>query len=145
MLYCMKSIKTTSLEETFSLGKKIAEDFKSNIVGLSGDLGSGKTAITKGVGEYFGIENITSPTFVVMKVYKTLKNNSKIKNLVHIDCYRLETYDALLDIGLGDYINDTKNLIIIEWADKISDYLPKHTIYVNFKLGDNENERIIEY
>ncbi len=141
----MKSIKTTSLEQTFKFGEKLAEDLKSNIIGLNGDLGSGKTAITKGIGDYFGIKNITSPTFVVMKIYKTLKNNSKIKNLVHIDCYRLETYDALLDIGLSDYINDNKNLIIIEWADKISDYLPKDTIYVNFRLGTHENERIIEY
>lgn len=145
MLYCMKSIKTTSLEETYLLGQKIAADFKSNIIGLSGDLGFGKTAITKGIGDYFGIKNITSPTFVVMKVYKTTKNNSRIKNLVHIDCYRLETYDSLLDIGLSDYINDNKNLIIIEWADKIKDYLPKDTIYVNFKLGEDENKRIIEY
>lgn len=141
----MKSIKTTSLEETYLLGQEMAKDFKFHVIGLSGDLGSGKTAITKGIGEYFGIKNITSPTFVVMKVYKTTKNNSRIKNLVHIDCYRLETYDALLDIGLSDYINDNKNLIIIEWADKIKDYLPKDTIYVNFRLGEDENERIIEY
>lgn len=145
MLYCMKSIKTQSLEETLSLGEKLAESFDFNVIGLNGDLGAGKTAITKGIGNYYGIKNITSPTFVVMKIYKTLKNNSKVKNLVHIDCYRLETYDALLDIGIMDYINDEKNLIIIEWADKISDYLPKRTIYVNFKLGNNENERIIEY
>ena len=140
----MKSIKTQSLEETLNLGKTIAQDFKFHVIGLNGELGSGKTAISKGIGNYFGINNITSPTFVVMKVYKTLKNNNKIKNIVHIDCYRLETYDALLDIGLMDYINDDKNLIIIEWAGKISDYLPKDTIYVNFKLCENENERIIE-
>lgn len=136
---------TKSLKETRLLGKKIAKNLNFNIIGLNGDLGAGKTAITKGIGEYFEIVNITSPTFVVMKVYKTLKNNKKIKNLVHIDCYRLETYDALLDIGLGDYINDDKNLIILEWADKVCDYLPKDTIYVNFKLGTSENERIIEY
>lgn len=140
----MKSIKTQSLQETYSLGEKLAKNFNFHVIGLNGELGSGKTAITKGIGNYFGIKNITSPTFVVMKVYKTLKNNKKIKNIVHIDCYRLENYDALLDIGLMDYINDDKNLIIIEWADKISDYLPKQTIYVNFKLGENENERIIE-
>jgi len=135
---------TKSLDETLELGEKLAQNFKFHVIGLNGELGSGKTAITKGIGNYFGIKNITSPTFVVMKIYEPLKNNSKIKNIVHIDCYRLETYDALLDIGLMDYINDDKNLIIIEWADKISDYLPKDTIYVNFKLGNNENERIIE-
>ena len=135
---------TKSLDETLKLGEKLAQNFKFNIIGLNGDLGSGKTAITKGIGNYFGIKNITSPTFVVMKIYETSKNISKIKKMIHIDCYRLETYDALLDIGLMEYINDDKNLIIIEWADKISSYLPKQTIYVNFKLGENENERIIE-
>lgn len=142
MLYSMKYI-SKSLKDTLSFGKKIAKDFNFNVIGLNGDLGSGKTAITKGIGEYFGIKNITSPTFTVMKVYKTQKNNKKIKTIVHIDCYRLETYDALLDIGLLDYLNDSENLVIIEWADKIKDYLPKETIYVEFNLGDNENERTI--
>jgi tRNA threonylcarbamoyladenosine biosynthesis protein TsaE len=141
----MNKYTTRSLDETLSLGEKLAQDFKFHVIGLNGDLGSGKTAITKGVGEYFGIKNITSPTFVVMKVYETTRRKAKVKNLVHIDCYRLETYEAILDIGLMDYINDEKNLIIIEWADKIKDYLPKETIYVNFKLGNSENERIIEY
>ena len=73
---------TKSLDETLKLGEKLAQNFKFNIIGLNGDLGSGKTAITKGIGNYFGIKNITSPTFVVMKIYETSKNISKIKKMI---------------------------------------------------------------
>lgn len=135
---------TKSLPETLKLGKKLASSFDTNIIGLIGDLGSGKTAFTKGVGKYFNVQNITSPTFVVMKVYKTKNSQSKIKNLVHVDCYRFEDYESLRDIGLEDYINDPQSLVLIEWADKIKDSLPKKTKYIEFKLGQNENERIIE-
>ena len=77
-----------------------------------------------------------------MKVYK-IKNNKKYNNLVHIDCYRLENYDSLMDIGLEEYLNDSQSLVLIEWADKIKDKLPKNTKYIKFKLGKKENERII--
>ncbi len=140
----MTKYTTYSLKQTLSLGQKTAKSFNTNIIGLIGELGSGKTAFTKGVGEYFGIKNITSPTFVVMKVYEVKKNNSKIKRLVHVDCYRLNNYQSLLEIGLEEYLNDPESLVLIEWADKIKDKLPKNTKYFKFKLGETEDERVIE-
>jgi len=165
---------TKSLSETLKLGKKLAStfatsfaalpagrqeasevkkasadqpSFNTNIIGLIGDLGSGKTAFTKGVGQYFNIKNITSPTFVVMKVYKVKGKSKKVKvkNLVHVDCYRLDDYQSLLDIGLEEYLNDPQSLVLIEWADKIKGSLPKQTKYIKFKLGQKENERIIGF
>ncbi len=143
----MTKYTTKSLSETLKLGKKLAPSFNTNIIGLIGELGSGKTAFVKGVGQYFNIKNITSPTYVVMKVYKTKVPSSKsqVKRLVHIDCYRLNDYKSLLDIGLEDYINNPQALVLIEWADKIKDELPKNTKYIKFKLGENENERIIKF
>jgi len=134
-----------SLTKTLSLGKKLANSFNTNVIGLIGDLGSGKTVFVKGVGQYFEIENITSPTFVIMKVYKVKVPSSKlkVKRLVHVDCYRLGNYDSLMDIGLEEYLNDSQSLVLIEWADKIKDKLPKNTKYIKFKLGKKENERII--
>ncbi len=140
----MTKYTTNSLNETFKLAKKLVKNFNTNIIGLIGELGSGKTAFVKGIGGYFEIKNITSPTYVVMKVYKIKNNNSVIKNLVHVDCYRLNNYQSLLDIGLEDYINDHESLVLIEWADKIKDSLPKKTKYIKFKLGKDENERIIK-
>jgi len=139
----MSKYTTKSLSETLKLGEKLVKNFNTNIIGLIGDLGSGKTAFVKGVGSYFKIKNITSPTFVIMKVYK-IKNNKKYNNLVHIDCYRLENYDSLMDIGLEEYLNNSQSLVLIEWADKIKDKLPKNTKYIKFKLGKKENERIIK-
>jgi tRNA threonylcarbamoyladenosine biosynthesis protein TsaE len=145
---------TKSLKETLQLGKKLAPSFNSNIIGLIGDLGSGKTAFTKGMADYFGIKNITSPTFVVMKVYKvkvTLPAGRqeslkfKVKRLVHVDSYRLNNYQSLIDIGLEEYLNDPESLVLIEWADKIKEQLPKNTKYIKFKLGQKENERIIKF
>jgi len=134
---------TKSLNETLKLGKKLTNSFNTNIIGLIGELGSGKTAFTKGVGQYLNIKNITSPTFVIMKIYKIQNSKFKIQNLVHVDCYRLEDYESLIDIGIEDYINDPQSLVLIEWADKIKDKLPKNTKYFKFKLGQNENERLI--
>jgi tRNA threonylcarbamoyladenosine biosynthesis protein TsaE len=140
----MTKYTTKSLNETLKLAKKLASSFNTNVIGLTGDLGSGKTAFTKGVGQYFNIKNITSPTFVVMKVYKSKNEGSKFKKLVHIDCYRFENYESLIDIGIEDYINDPQSLVLIEWADKIKDSLPKRTKYIKFELGQDENKRIIK-
>lgn len=153
----MTKYTTNSLQQTIKLGKKFVNKLNTNIIGLIGELGSGKTAFTKGVGQYLQINNITSPSFVIMKVYKL--KNKKYNNLVHVDCYRLKNYESLIDIGLEECLpahhslrhqtlaggNDKKNLIIIEWADKIRSSLPKHTKYIKFKLGKNENQRIIKF
>lgn len=141
----MKEYKTNSSNETLELGQKMAKSFNTNIVGLIGKLGSGKTVFTKGIAEYFGIKNITSPSFVIMKIYSIKNPKYKFKNLLHVDCYRLKNYQSLIDIGLEDYIYDKKNLIIIEWADKIKDSLPKCTKYIRFELGKDEKQRVIEF
>lgn len=141
----MTKYNTKSLNETLKLGKKLVKNFNTNVIGLVGNLGSGKTAFTKGVADYFKIKNITSPTFVVMKVYKVKVKSKKlkVKRLVHVDCYRFENYESLIDIGIEEYINDPESLVLIEWADKIKDSLPKKTKYIKFKLAKDENERII--
>ena len=68
----------------------------------------------------------------------------QVTRLVHVDCYRLENYKSLIDIGLEEYLNDPHCLVLIEWADKIKEDLPKNTKYIKFKLGKTENERIIQ-
>jgi len=148
-----KKYITNSPAQTKNLAKKIAKNFKGGIVlGLVGELGSGKTQFTKGLAEYFGIKQaVTSPTFVLLKPYiiqkntktKKQKNNYKINQLIHIDCYRLDSPEELLAIGLQEYINKN-NLVVIEWAEKVRGILPKDTIWIKFKLGKNEKERIIK-
>jgi len=94
--------------------------------------------------EILGIkETVTSPTFVIMKSYslkpKTL--NLKPNTLIHIDAYRLESGRELLNLGLEETLKDSKNLVLIEWPERVQDVLPKDLIKINFKfIGKNERE-----
>lgn len=134
---------------------KFAHNFASrlkggDIVALSGNLGTGKTQFVKGVANFFKIKkNITSPTFVLIKVYHVKKNHLKPSKgsqfkLVHIDCYRLSSPRELLDIGLQELLDSPRNIILIEWAEKIKNILPKKTFWIKFSYGKKINERLIK-
>lgn len=128
--------------------EKIAQNLLSNLGGksilaLSGSLGAGKTTFVKFLAAALGVkENITSPTFVLLKVYGVEKQ--LYKKFVHVDCYRLDGNEDLADIGLQDYVSDDSNLVLIEWADKISN-LPQDKV-LNIKieiLGETSRKFII--
>jgi len=120
-----------SLQETEVFAQELLQKIKTNVVGLYGDLGSGKTALTKSIAKILGItEEITSPTFVIAKFYK-----GKERNLVHIDAYRLEHFSELESLGFKEWTADPKNLVVIEWPEKVQEILPTHDrvncIFVN--------------
>ena len=99
---------------------------------LSGELGAGKTAFTKAVAQAFGVsEIVNSPTFVLEKIYD-LPTGSAFSKLIHIDAYRLESGAELAPLELGPLMKDMKNLILLEWPEKVADALPKatHTISI---------------
>jgi tRNA threonylcarbamoyladenosine biosynthesis protein TsaE len=140
----MKKIITKSEKETFELGKNFSEKLKGGeVIGLIGELGAGKTVFTKGLGKGLKIkEVISSPTFVLMKIYKT--KNKNIKSLIHIDAYRLQSEKDLEIIGIDEYLNKKDNVIIIEWPEKIKKSLPKKTRYINFSyLEDDASKRAV--
>lgn len=138
---------TNSEEENL----KIAEDFLSKlstkessatVVGLYGDLGAGKTTFTKAIAEVFKIdETITSPTFVIEKIYELV--DQKFSHLIHIDAYRLEIEDELVSLGWKEIISNPKNIIFVEWPEKVSGIMPEH-IKISFKSLENENSREID-
>lgn len=103
-------------EEMRNFGKKIASETKERIILLEGDLGSGKTTFAKGFCEYFGIRDVTSPTFVIMKKYEI--KNENFDYLYHIDCYRAET--DLQEIGIKEILDNNNGIVIIEWPEKIN-------------------------
>ena len=114
---------------------------KAVVVGLVGELGSGKTVFAKGFAKGLGIkEIITSPTFVLLKKFKI--KNLKFKNFVHIDAYRVEKVKELLDLGFKGLISDPKNVILIEWADRVKSILPKNYIQIKFKHIDKNRRKI---
>jgi len=136
---------TLSEKQTLDLSKKIAKELKGGeTIALIGELGAGKTIFTKGIANGLGIKKIiTSPTFVLMKVYPINLNNNKIKTLCHIDAYRLNSGKDLIDIGINDYLGQKNTITIIEWADQVEDILPINTIFVKIEAGNKKDRRAI--
>ncbi len=136
---------TQSDKETRELGQKIAHSLHGgDIIILKGDLGAGKTTLTKGIAEGFGIaEDITSPTFTLMNLYKVENSPSKIKTLVHIDTYRLKNEQELLDIGVEDYLGQPDIVTIIEWPEKIPTLLQNKKVLTVTIEHNTPNERTI--
>jgi len=135
---------TNSAKETFTLGREMGKKIKRRkIIGLIGDLGAGKTVFTQGLAVGLGVRlKVTSPTFVIMKIYPVKSAiKSSIKQLVHIDAYRLKKNDWQ-SIGAEDYWNRPKTVTLIEWADRIKPLLPPETIFVKIQIKEG-NKRII--
>lgn len=119
----MIEYQTITSEDMEQVGKKIAQTLTGgDIVLLYGELGAGKTTLTKGIAKELGVKDaITSPSFTLMNIYPT--KHSEIKNLVHVDTYRLKESQDLLDIGITDYLNEKDTLCVIEWPEKLEDLL----------------------
>lgn len=154
-----------SVEETADLAIKFLSSLpsqaygKATVVGLYGDLGSGKTTFSQALGRHLGITDfMTSPTFVIQKNYalnsknfspKILQEsaNQNIVNfnqLIHIDAYRLEGGHELRTLGFERLLSNPQNLILIEWPEKVADILPADIIKINFKFM-SENDREINF
>jgi tRNA threonylcarbamoyladenosine biosynthesis protein TsaE len=136
-------------KETLAFAEKFAKTLRGGeMIALVGELGAGKTVFTRGLARGFGIkQKIQSPTFLLMKIYKTkIKNlKSKIRNLVHVDAYRLSGAQELVDIGLLDWLGRPDTVTVIEWADKVSELLRgRKVIKIKMELGKNEEERMVE-
>ena len=134
---------TRSAKETIKLAKDFAQKLKGReVIGLIGDLGSGKTTFTKGIAEGLGIkELITSPTFVILKQYDGRIENRKIE-VIHIDAYRAETPDDIKSVGIEDYFGRDDVVVVVEWAEKVKEILPKSTIYIEFKYRYKDEREI---
>lgn len=123
--------------ETLALARDFAAQVSGGmIVTLSGDLGAGKTTFTKGMARALGVtQTITSPTFAIMNVHQLPEPTNGIKQLVHIDAYRLESPDEILTIGAEDYLGEPDTLCVIEWPQKIQSVLDNYeTIDLQFTV-----------
>ena len=137
----MSEFITNNIEETNQIAKDLAAKLRGGeVIALSGNLGVGKTVFVKAVAAAMGIkEEVTSPTFVLMKVYDI--KHKGIRQFVHADCYRLDGVEDLKDIGLSDFLEDDI-VVVIEWADKISN-LPSTVINVKFDYINDAKRRIV--
>lgn len=132
----MKTFITASSKQTQKLGEILAGEVKGGkIICLSGDLGSGKTTFTQGLLKGLNVKGpYTSPTFVIMKKYKN--------NIFHFDAYRVSDRD-ILSLGWEEIVADPKNIVIVEWADRIKKIIPKKSLWIYFKWIDNNSRKII--
>lgn len=136
----MKTFITTGSKQTQELGKMLAQEIldiqcPSPIICLTGELGSGKTTFTQGLLKGLKVASpYTSPTFVIVKKYKN--------NIYHFDAYRVTAKD-ILNLGWEEIITDSKNIVIIEWADRIKKIIPKKSLQISFKWIDNNSRKII--
>ncbi len=149
-------ITSKSPIETKKLAGKLLKEWLADIktkknsslpVCLEGELGGGKTTFAQGIAEALGIkEPVTSPTFLIMKKYQTpRKKVTELSSvtLYHFDCYRINDSREILDLGWEEIINRENNIILIEWAEKIKDILPKKRLNIKFEFI-NENTRKIK-
>lgn len=124
--------------DTEEFGMKLASSLEpGDIVALIGDLGTGKTTLTKYIAKGLGVtENIDSPTFNIVK-----EHESGIIPLFHFDVYRLSSGDELLDIGADEYFY-SDGVCIIEWADIVADVVPEKAKVILIEYGEKQGERI---
>lgn len=140
---------TSSTEETHRAAARVLEMLSlghnragATLVALQGHLGAGKTAFVQGVAQTLGVEEpVTSPTFVIEKVYK-LPDTAPWERLVHVDAYRLESLKELATIGWDRLLNDPKNLIMLEWPEQVGIDKASCAAWLTFTLISETTRKI---
>ena len=133
-----KKIVIKNEEETKKFGEKLCEKLTAgSIVALTGDLGTGKTTLTKAIAAGLGVTDvITSPTFNIVKQY-----DSGRLSLYHFDVYRIGDVDEMYEIGYEEYFFGD-GVCVIEWADLIEEIIPDDAVRIELEYGEKEGDRI---
>ena len=121
------------------LGAQIGAQLKSgDVIVLTGELGAGKTVLTQGIGSAFGVENITSPTFVISRIHKGSPN------FIHIDAYRLldSGVNSFADLDFESYLPNS--VFVIEWGKDFVSQLSDQYLGIKISNTENESERVLE-
>lgn len=133
-----KTIYMKNEAETVGFGIELGQNAKpGTVIALTGDLGAGKTTLTKSIAKGLGIEDvITSPTFTIVKEYETGR-----LPLYHFDVYRIGDIDEMYELGYEEYFFG-QGVCVVEWADLIDEIMPEDTLRINIEYGEKEGERI---
>ena len=134
-----RRISIKGVDEMRELGLELAAALEpGDIIAMVGNLGTGKTTLSKYIAEGLGVtEALSSPTFNIVKEYRSGR-----LPLFHFDVYRLADSDEFIEIGGEEYFYEKNGVSIIEWADIVEDILPEDTKYIYIEYGADENERI---
>jgi tRNA threonylcarbamoyladenosine biosynthesis protein TsaE len=136
---------STSFEETREIAENLVQKLKQGaIFCLYGDLAAGKTTFAQGIGKYLGVDRVVSPTFMIMRQYP-VTNHPAIKTFFHLDLYRLDSLEEIRAFDLEEIWSDPENLLVIEWPEKLKNFLPKKRFDVHLKAkSENEREIIVK-
>ncbi len=151
----MNIVKTFSSASTKAVARKLARQITNPkfqipngkgafVIALNGELGSGKTTFVQGFVLGLGIKKrATSPTFIIFRRFAI--SHSQFANLYHVDAYRIKNPKDLATLEFDAILSNPKNIILIEWAENIKKILPKNTLWVRFRHGKGENERLLTF
>ncbi len=137
-----RKIISNSPDETFELGASIGAELRGGeVVLLTGGLGAGKTLLTKGIlsSLEFDVDEVTSPSFTLVNLYKT-----EPFNIYHIDLWRSDSNDPAFSVGLEEILEDEKGIVIIEWAEKLEKFRFDTRVFKVDLTGDGEEPRHIK-
>ena len=135
----LEKLLTHSVNSMQELGNQIGKQLKSgDLVVLTGELGAGKTVLTQGIAAALGVENVTSPTFVISRIHKGNPN------FIHVDAYRLldSGVNAFADLDFESYLPNS--IFVIEWGKDFISALSDQYLDIKISLTDNEDERSVE-
>ena len=130
---------TKSAAETRALGEKLAGRLRpGDVLLLEGDLGAGKSELTRGIAKGLGVaETVTSPSFTILNVYESGRCP-----LYHFDWYRLESAEELYELGMDEYLGGD-GIAVVEWPGRCPDAVPEGAVRIRMTAA-GENERLIE-
>lgn len=132
----MAEVRTNATEETIAVGERLGRVLEEgDVLVLTGDLGAGKTQLTKGIARGLGVEDdVSSPTFTIEMVYE-----GEELTLYHFDLYRLDDPDQLDDTGLFDVLGE-EGVCVIEWGEQFSDQIGDDRLDIILTRRDDEAE-----
>ena len=138
-----KNVKTLTLhseEDTRRLALQLAALPLSGSVWLAGDLGAGKTTLTRYWLQALGHTGaVKSPTYTLVEPYSIEQKDGLIKPVYHADLYRLQDPEELSFIGFDEYLDEPNALVIIEWASRADSYLPPPTLFIDMTQADRDD------
>lgn len=137
----MLEYKISSPEDMKTLGYLLGKMYRETGLGqyivLSGDLGSGKTTLTQGIGLGLNIQKpIKSPSYPIIREYQKTEFP-----LFHMDFYRLEDDDTLYELGIEEYY-DQKGMSVIEWGMLFPEYLPEHFFHIHIEVTEDQYRKV---
>ncbi|MGI6737001.1 MAG: tRNA (adenosine(37)-N6)-threonylcarbamoyltransferase complex ATPase subunit type 1 TsaE [Anaerovoracaceae bacterium] len=135
----MEQMRWRTEEDTKAFAQQLAQDARpGQVIALRGDLGTGKTALTRFLAQALGVrEHITSPTFTIVREYRSGR-----LPLYHFDVYRIEDPEEMFELGYEEYFYGD-GLCVIEWADRIAELLPEDTLDIRLEYGSTPQERLV--